>query len=234
MGRAKGKGGYMLLKIDLEKAYDKLEWSFIRGMFRYNFPDDLIKIIMNCISSILMSLLFNGGSLEPFRPFRVIRQGGPLSLYIFILCMEFLGQLIQEKCETKVWCSVKAPRSGHSFSHLFFADDLVLLAKANAKNCSAIREVLDTFCRCSRQTVSDTKTVCDTKSRVYFSPNINQDDREAFSDILGFHQMESLRKYLGFPIKETITRTSDLCWTKGRVSLRVERPTFYPWSGEQF
>ena len=120
-----------------------------------------------------------------------------------------------------MWCPVKAPRSGHSFSHLFFADDLVLFAKANAKNCSAIREVLDTFCRCSGQTVSG------TKSRVYFSPNINQDEREAFSDILGFHQMESLRKYLGFPIsiKETITRTSDMCWTEGRVSLQVERPT---------
>ena len=210
MGRAKGKGGYMSLKIDLEKAYDKLEWSFIRGMLiRYNFPDNLIKIIMNCISSISTSLLFNGGSLEPFKPFRVIRQGGPLSSYIFILCMEFLGQLIQEKCETKVWCPVKAPRSGHSFSHLFFTNDLVLFAKANAKNCTAIREVLDTFCRCSRQTVSDTKTVSDTESKVYFSPNINQDDKEAFSDILGFRQMESLRKYLGFPIKHQGNNNQD-------------------------
>ena len=109
--------------------------------------------------------------------------------------MEFLGQLIQEKCEAKMWCPVKAPRSGHSFSHLFFANDLVLFAKANVKNCSAIREVLDTFCRCSGQTVSD------TKSRVCFSPNINQDDKKAFSDILSFHQTESLGKYLGFHIK---------------------------------
>ena len=77
----------------------------------------------------------------------------------------------------------------------FFADDLVLFAKSNAVNCNAIREVLDTFCRCFGQTMSD------SKSRVYFSPNIDQDDREAFSDILGFHQMEYLGKYLGFPIK---------------------------------
>ena len=46
MESAKGKGGYMALKIDLEKAYDKLEWSFIRGMLkRYNFPDNIIDII---------------------------------------------------------------------------------------------------------------------------------------------------------------------------------------------
>ena len=196
MGRMKGKGGYMALKIDLEKAYDKLEWGFIKGMLiRYNFLDNLIEIIMSCISSVSTSLLCNGGSLEPFKPSRGIRQGDPLSPYIFILCMEFLSQLIQEKCEAKVWCPVKASRSGPSFSHLFFADDLVLFTKANVDNCSAIREVLDTFCKCSGQTVSD------SKSRVYFSPNIDHDDREAFSDILGFSST-----------KETIARTSGLCW----------------------
>ena len=150
MGRAKGKVGFMALKINLEKAYDKPEWSFIRSMLiKYNFPENLIEIMMSCISSVSTSLLFNGGSLEPFRPSRGIRQGDPLSSYIFILCMEFLGQLIQEKCEAKVWCLIKSSRSGPSFSHLFFADDLVLFAKENAENCSAIREVLDTFCRCS-------------------------------------------------------------------------------------
>ena len=81
--------------------------------------------------------------------------------------MEFLGQLFQEKCEAKVWYLVKASRSGPSFSHLFFADDLVPFTKANAENCIAIREVLDTFCRCSGQTMND------AKSRVYFSPNID-------------------------------------------------------------
>ena len=109
--------------------------------------------------------------------------------------MEFLGQLIQEKYEAKVWSLVKASRSGPSFSHLFFADDLVLFTKANAVNCNAIREVMDTFCKCSGQ------TMCDSKSRVYFSSNIDQDDREAFSDILDFHQTDYLGKYLGFPIK---------------------------------
>ena len=216
MGRVKGKCGYMALKIDLEKAYDKLEWGFIRSMLiRYNFPDNLIETIMSCISSVSTSLLFNGGSLDPFKPSRGIRQGDPLSPYIFILCIDFLGQLIQEKLEAKVWCPVKASRSGPSFSHLFFADDLVLFAKANAVNCNTIREVLDTFCSCSGQTVSD------SKSRVYFSPNIDHDDREAFSDILGFRQTEHLGKYLGFPINHQGNNNQDFGFVLDRVKSKL-------------
>ena len=57
----------MALKIDLDKAYDKLEWSFIKGMLnRFNFPDNLIELILSCISSVSTSLLFNGGSLNSF------------------------------------------------------------------------------------------------------------------------------------------------------------------------
>ena len=109
MGKTKGRRGYMALKIDLEKAYDKLEWSFIKDMLiRFNLPRKLIDLIMSCISSVSTSLLFNGGALEPFLPTRGIRQGDPLSPYIFIMCMDYLGKLIQERCEDKSWIPIKA------------------------------------------------------------------------------------------------------------------------------
>ena len=132
IGRAKGCKGYMAIKIDLEKAYNKIEWSFIREMLIFfNFPATLIELIMSCVSSFSISILFNGGCLDSFYPSRGIRQGDPLSPYLFIFCMEFLGHLIEEKCEAKLWAPVKASRSGPSFSHLFFADDLVLFASAD-------------------------------------------------------------------------------------------------------
>ena len=149
---------------------------------------------MSCISIVSTSILFNGGMMEPINPSRGIRQGDPLSPYIFILCMEFLGQLIEGKCSEKLWNPVKASRSEPSFSHLFFANDLVLFAKANQANCIAIREVLDTFCEKSGQTISE------SKSRVFFSPNVDMESKEDMCDLLGFRATSSIGKYLGIPI----------------------------------
>ena len=69
-----------------------------------------------------------------------------MSPYLFLLCMEFLGAQITSMCEVRRWDKVRAFRSGPSFSHVFFADDLMLFAKADRKNCEAIIEVLDNFC----------------------------------------------------------------------------------------
>ena len=75
---------------------------------------------------------------------------------------------------------------GPAFSHLFFADNLVSFAKADRKNCVAIREVLDSFCCMSGQKVSQ------DKSRVFFSPNVPPDARIEMCETLGFRSTPSL------------------------------------------
>ena len=95
MEKNKGRYGAMALRIDLEKTFDRLEWSFIREVLvHFNFPSNLTAIIMDCISSTLVSMLFNSGKLPAFNPSRDIQQGDLLSPYIFILCLEYLGFLI--------------------------------------------------------------------------------------------------------------------------------------------
>ena len=103
--------------------------------------------------------------------------------------MEVLGTFISDKCNAKLWNPIKVSQGGPTFSHLLFADDLVLFAKADRKNCVAIREVLDSFCSISGQKVNQ------EKSRVLFSPNVPSDARSDMCETLGFRSTPSLGKY---------------------------------------
>lgn len=82
----KGKKGNLLLKIDLEKAFDKIEWSFIWNTLHYfNSPQNIINRIMSCIYTSSIVVLVNGTRTEYFNPSRGIHQKDPMSPYIFIL-----------------------------------------------------------------------------------------------------------------------------------------------------
>ena len=153
----------------------------------------MIKLI-SCVSTTTTSILFNGSKLDSFQPSRGIRQGDPISPYLFLLCMEFLGAHITSMCEDKRWDMVKASRSGPRFSHIFFADDLILFAKADRKNCDAIIEVLDNFCNLAGQKVSL------IKSKVLFSPNVACRRKRNICRRLGIAATTNLGNYLGFPI----------------------------------
>ena len=92
----------MAIKVDLEKAYDKIEWSFIREvLINANLLHKLVALIMSYVSLVSTSILFNEGNVDPIFPSRGIRQGDPLSPYLFILYMEVLGHIIEEKCNER-------------------------------------------------------------------------------------------------------------------------------------
>ena len=186
----------MAIKIDLEKAYDRLDWNFIRDMLNlFKFPPHLIKLILSCVLTTSISILFNGGKLDPFLPSRGIRQEDPLSPYIFILCMEMLSFFIHDKCSNNLWDPLKVACGGPAFSHLCYADDLVLFAKANLKNSQSIKDVLESFCELSGLKVNL------LKSKIFFSPNVSQISRDSICETIGFEATSNLGKCLGFPLK---------------------------------
>ena len=132
MRNKKGKVGFMAIKVDLEKAYDRLRWEFIRHtLIDVGLPDGLVNIIWHYISTTSMQLVWNGSVSDSFSPSRGIWQGDPFSPYIFVLCIERLSQMISLAVENKIWEPIQLSRSSPTLSHLCFADDLVLFAKAS-------------------------------------------------------------------------------------------------------
>ncbi|KAH9736450.1 putative ribonuclease H protein [Citrus sinensis] len=87
-----GKRGLMAIKVDLEKPYDQLNWSFIFDTLQLTgIPIQLSKLIIECVTTSKMSILWNEEAIEEFSPGRGIRKGDPLSPYIFVLCIERLS-----------------------------------------------------------------------------------------------------------------------------------------------
>ena len=87
----------MTLKLDMAKAYDRVEWNFLKDMLqKLGFHAQWVDSIMMCIGSVKYMISVDGSDLSPLLPGRVPRQGDPLSLYLFILCVE-VYQLIYKK-----------------------------------------------------------------------------------------------------------------------------------------
>lgn len=178
----------------MSKAYDRLEWNFLYAMMRkMGFCDKWINLIRICISSVDYSVLFEGNELGPILPNRIIRQGDPLSPYLFIIAMEGFSAMLREYEEADVFHGISIARGAPTISHLLFADDAFLFFEANEKECLAIKNVLSEFSATSGQLVNFNKSTID------FSKNVTQDDKEWFMRIIEVENDNRGKHYLGLP-----------------------------------
>jgi ribonuclease HI len=214
--KKQGKRGLCAIKLDMHKAYDRVEWIYLRGiMLKMGFHQRWVDIIMNCVTSVNYNVRFNGMETEVFTPTRGLRQGDPLSPYLFLLVAEGLSCMLQESENSGKLEGVKVCRGAPVISHLLFADDSLILMHADQENARTLREVLDKYCLASGQKVSD------DKSSIFFSQNTDVEMKAEVCQILNV-MTESLNdKYLGLPAMVGVERSDSFWHLVERVRQRI-------------
>ncbi|BFG37549.1 hypothetical protein CerSpe_238230 [Prunus speciosa] len=149
---------------------------------------------MQCVSSVKYWVCVNGELTNLFSPSNGIRQGDPLSPYLFVICIEKLSHIIFDVVRSKQWKYVKSSQSGPSVSHLFLADDLILFGEATSKQARIMKHCLEVFCQASGQTVNF------DKSAILCSPNTSRAVAIEISLICRSPLRTNLGKYLGMPL----------------------------------
>ncbi|KAL0009439.1 hypothetical protein SO802_010941 [Lithocarpus litseifolius] len=140
--KTQGKDEYMALKLDMSKAYDRVEWDFLeRAMLHLGLARSYVATIMSCIKSVSYSVLLNGVLGRTIKPSRGLRQGDPLSPYLFLICAMGLQGLLHKAESNGAIRGVSICRNGPRVSHLFFDDDSVLFYRAKESECQVFSEV---------------------------------------------------------------------------------------------
>ena len=136
----------MTLKLDMSKAYDRVEWVWLeKVMEKLGFANRMRDLIMRCVSTVTYSIKINGVPRGHIIPFRGIRQGDPLSPYLFLLCAKGLFALIQSAVDRGQMDGVKICRGGPRLSHLFFTDDSLFFCKAALEECDELQRLLGVY-----------------------------------------------------------------------------------------
>uniref|UniRef100_A0A803Q9W0 Reverse transcriptase n=1 Tax=Cannabis sativa TaxID=3483 RepID=A0A803Q9W0_CANSA len=189
-----GNGRKMALKLDMSKAYDRVEWRFLETMMIcLGYDKRWVDKIMNCIKSISFSILLNGDVSGQIHPSRGLRQGDPLSPYMFLLCSEGLSCLIQEAERANRLHGLRFGRDNIKLSHLFFADDSFIFLDATPSDCQSLKSILDEYSLLSGQRINF------DKSELCVGKQINHGDGILLAAILGVKLVDCHTKYLGIP-----------------------------------
>lgn len=107
--RKKQKKGAMSIKLDMSKAYERVEWSFVQGMLlKLGFQQSWVDLILECISSVSYTVAVNGDRSENFFPGRGLRQGDPLSPYLFLICADGFSALPNQAAKVNRLVGVSA------------------------------------------------------------------------------------------------------------------------------
>lgn len=193
--KTKGKVGFSALKLNMSKAYDRVEWPLLRAiMLKLGFVERWVKLIMHCISIVQYFVLNQGDKIGPIVPKRGLHQGDPFSPYLFLLAAECFSALLRDFERKGKMRGISVARSAPTISHLFFVNDSYIFFKANLTESVNLKNLLNQYATASGQIINfNISSIC-------FSGNVEEDMRERVNNTLGVSRGEGKGNYLGLPM----------------------------------
>ena len=160
-----------------------------------NFSSTWVNWVMECVTTIQYTLLLNGSPTEPFYPSRGIRQGDPISPYLFLLCAHILSIALTQAESQKKIRSIRIGRNGISFTPRFSWWLFIFFFQNDKCSVSNLKNTIMWYCSLSGQTINF------DKSDLFCYPNIPLNTQESLASNLQVNLVQNPSKYLGINFK---------------------------------
>ncbi|VFQ84579.1 unnamed protein product [Cuscuta campestris] len=193
-------GGNFILKLDMAKAFDKLDWGYLEALLKaFGFSNLSTTLLMANLRGSYFSILLNGEPAGYFKMERGVKQGDPLSPLLFILAAEGFSRLINQHMDSSHLLrfnsgQVKFP------SHLIYADDIMIFSRGDSRNLLKLKSTLDTYLKASGQEINL------NKSKFYTSNNTTTSQIQHMEKAIGISRGKLPFTHLGAPICHGILR----------------------------
>ncbi|GJW05389.1 RNA-directed DNA polymerase, eukaryota, reverse transcriptase zinc-binding domain protein [Tanacetum coccineum] len=182
------------LKIDIAKAYDTVDWNFLEQIMKnFGFHDKFIGWVMTCVSSAAFSICLNGERHGYFKSGRGLRQGDPMSPYLFTLVMEVLTLMVQRRIERDNQFKYHWGCKEIKLAQLCFANDLLMLCNGDYKSVEILKKGLMEFSKTSGLIPNM------RKSTIFFG-SIKEVEKKRILEVMPFKVGKLPMKYLGVPL----------------------------------
>ena len=185
-------------------------------MRKMGFNKRWINLTMTCVKIVTYSVLVNGKSRGIIHPSRGIRQGDPLSPFLFLLCTKGLNGLIKNAELNGDIHGFSLYKRGPKLTHLLFVDDSLLFCRATMEECANVLKILEIYEGASNQKVNRDKTA------LFFSRSTLDDIKSSIKQTLGVQDILQYEKYLGLPSLVGKGKKSSFNYIKERVWSKLQ------------
>jgi hypothetical protein len=211
----KSFGGNLALKIDISKAFDTLEWSFLLNVLRqFGFNEKFCNWILVILKYAFLSISINGKAHGYFNCTRGVRQGDPLSPLLFCLAEDVLSRSISKLVSDGKLDLIKGTRNHRVPSHTFYADDLMIFCKGKLSGLNALTSLFESYASESGQKINNSKSTI-------FSGSITPGRLHLIVQLLNFKIGSVPFNYLGVPIFKGKPKTSYLQPIADKIKLKL-------------